>query len=87
MAKKAMEDGLVTTGSLARARSADELAQQIETDSAEVELDKAQKRIAREERRARREIEKRKQAKARWVLPIILAASVFISWILSKLQF
>jgi cytoskeletal protein RodZ len=71
---------------LAGARSADEIAEQVEQDTAEVELEKAQKRIAREERRARREIEKQKQAKARWVLPIVLVISVFVSWILSKLS-
>ncbi|MDR0463217.1 MAG: hypothetical protein LBG64_03295 [Pseudomonadales bacterium] len=69
------------------ARSADEIAQQVEEDTAEVELEKAQKRIAREERRARREIEKQKQKKALWVLPIVLLATVFFSWLLSAISF
>ncbi len=67
------------------ARSADEIAAQVEEDTAEVEMEKARKRLAREERRARREIEKKKQQKALWVLPIILFATVVLSWILSKL--
>ena len=70
-----------------QARSADEIAEQVEQETADVELEKAQKRLAREERRARREIEKQKQKKALWVLPIILFASVFLSWILSKISF
>jgi len=58
----------------------------VSEDTAALELEKLQRKLAREERKARREIEAAKQKKAMWVLPVLLAITTSLAWILSKFQ-